>query len=302
MRLFVGSFDEEEVNEIVEDLRKAGVRSDLRHALDIDIEEKYYIEGKISELKEKYKEREDVMEIINDVEDYFEKARQVMEEGIDVKQFEEKFLDEVLPERKEFEEIRKELKEAKKEKNLSKMYKELVEKFGKEKTEDFFDQFMYELKFMSMIHSLLEKNGVKYKEGKMYGKIADDPYIKVYVGEHAEDLPYEMRIYVFKNVDVYVNLLDVLYETERIEKLVKKKNEYMPLLIAATIVGRIMDEIENKMELEELIEKTGYFKFDGDEIFLTEDAINEIIKTLEKGEIIRIKKGRVILKERKKRG
>ena len=295
MRLFVGSFDEEEVNEIVEDLRKAGVRSDLRHALDIAIEEKHYIEGKMSELKEKYKEKKNVIEILNEVENYLEKARQVIEEGIDAKEFEEKFLNEVMPERKDFEDIRKEIVKGTK-------YEEIVEKFGKEKTEEYLDHFMYELKFMSMIHSLLEKNGVEYKDGKMYGKISEDPYIKVYVEGETEDLPHEMKIYITKNVDVYANLLDVLYEVDRVEKLVKEKNEYMPLLIISTIIAKIIDGIKNKMDLKELINASRYFKQNGDEIFLTEDAINEIIKTLEKGEIIRIKKGRVILKEKKKRG
>jgi len=295
MRLFVGSFDEEEVNEIVEDLRKAGVRSDLRHALDIAIEEKHYIEGKMSELKEKYKEKKNVIEILNEVENYLEKARQVIEEGIDAKEFEEKFLNEVMPERKDFEDIRKEIVKGTK-------YEEIVEKFGKEKTEEYLDHFMYELKFMSMIHSLLEKNGVEYKDGKMYGKISEDPYIKVYVEGETEDLPHEMKIYITKNVDVYANLLDVLYEVDRVEKLVKEKNEYMPLLILSTIIAKIIDGIKNKMDLKELINASRYFKQNGDEIFLTEDAINEIIKTLEKGEIIRIKKGRVILKEKKKRG
>ncbi len=296
MRLFVGSFEEDEVNEVVEDLRKAGVRSDLRHALNIDIEEKYYIEGKISELKEKYKEKKNVIEIINEVENYLEKARQMIEEGIDEKEFEEKFLNEVMPERKDFEDIRKEMRKG------AIKYEEIIEKFGKEKTKEYLDQFMYEIKFMSMIHSLLEKNGIEYREGKMYGKIADDPYIKVYVEGETNELPHEMKIYITKNVDVYANLLDVLYEVDRVEKLAKEKNEYMPLLVVSTIVAKIMDGIKNKMDLEELINASKYFKQNGDEIFLTEDAVNEIIKTLEKGEIIRIKKGKVILKERRKRG
>ena len=108
---------------------------------------------------------EPVIEILNEVENYLEKARQVIEEGIDAKEFEEKFLNEVMPERKDFEDIRKEIVKGTK-------YEEIVEKFGKEKTEEYLDHFMYELKFMSMIHSLLEKNGVEYKDGKMYGKIS----------------------------------------------------------------------------------------------------------------------------------
>ena len=299
MRLFVGSFDEEEVNEVVEDLRKAGVRSELRHALDIDFIEKYYLEGKISELKEKYKERKRVMKVIEGIEDYFEKARQIMKDGIETKEFEENFLNLVIPERKEFEEMKKEME---KEKDLDKAYSELLKKFGEEKTDEFIDEIMYEFKLTSFFHSLLEKNGIEYKEGKMYGKIAEDPYVKIYLeGDAPKDLPHEMKVFILKNVDLYANLIDVIYETKRIEKLAEEKKEYTPLLFAATIVAKIMGKIQNKMEVEELIQESMHFKENGDEIILSEDAVKEIIKMLEKAEIIRVKKGKVILKERKKR-
>ncbi|KAA0004224.1 MAG: hypothetical protein FE044_00485 [Thermoplasmata archaeon] len=299
MRLYIGSFDEDEVNEVVEDLRKAGVRSELRHALNIEISEKYYLEGKISELKEKYKERKRVMKVIEGIEDYFEKARQIMKDGIETKEFEEKFLDSIIPERKEFEEMKKEME---KEKDLDKAYSELLKKFGEEKTDEFIDEIMYEFKLTSFFHSLLEKNGIEYKEGKMYGKIAEDPYVKIYLeGDAPKDLPHEMKVFIHKNVDLYANLIDVIYETKRIEKLAEEKKEYTPLLFAATIVAKIMDKIQNKMEVEELIQKSMHFKENGDEIILSEDAVKEIIKMLEKAEIIRVKKGKVILKERKKR-
>ncbi len=300
MRLYLGSFDEDEVNEVVEDLRKAGVRSELRHALDIEMEKKYYIEGKISELKEKYKERKEVMKIIEEMENHFEKARQIMKDGIETKEFEENFLNLIMPERKEFEEMKKEME---KEEDMDKVYDELSKKFGKEKTNEFLDEIMHEFKFMSFFHSLLEKNGIEYREGKMYGEIAEDPYIKTYLeGDVPKDLPHEMKVFIYKNVDVYANLIDVIYETERIEKLAEEKKEYTPLLFAATIVAKIMDKIQNKMEVEELIEKSTHFKENGDEIILSKDAVKEIIKMLEKAEVIRVKKGKIILKEKRKRG
>ena len=56
MRIYVGSFDDEEAEKITEDLRKAGIKTELRHALNIDMKDSYYIKGKINELKEKYAE------------------------------------------------------------------------------------------------------------------------------------------------------------------------------------------------------------------------------------------------------
>ena len=296
MRLYIGSFDENEANQIVEDLRRANIRSELRHSLKIDVQHRYYIEGKISELKEKYKEGK-IAKIVKDIENYFEKAREIIEDGIEIKKFEESFLNAVFPERKKFEEIRKEFNiESMGEEEINKM----IEKYGKEKVDDFFDEELYEIKFMPWIHSLLKENGIEYKDGKMYGKVNDDPHVKVYV-EGEKNIPFETKVYVDKSVDVYANLIDAIYP-DKIKEIAKERPVYIPLLFASLTIAKIMNGIENKMELEELIKKSKYFKEDGDEIFLADDAINEIIKTLEKGEVIRVKKGKVILKEKKKRG
>jgi len=293
MRVYVGTFGEKEANEVVEDLRKSGIRSELRHSLKIDIKQKYYVEGNLNELKEKYKEGK-IGKVIKNIENYFEKARELIKDGIDTKEFEEAFLNSVLPERKEFEEIRKDFKENMDEKGIE----GLIKKYGKEKVNDFFDEEMYEIKFMPFIHSLLKENGIEYKDGKMYGKVAENPHVKVYVDGEIS-LPYETKVYISKYVDVYANLMDIIYETDRLEKIVKEKPLYLPLLFASITIAKIMNEMENKMELEQLIKKAKYFKQNGDEIYLTDEAINEIIKTLEKGEIIRVKKGKIVLKERR---
>ena len=300
MRLYFGTFDEKEANEITEQLRKAGIRTELRHSIDIDMRGYYYLEGKLDELKEKYKD--EAKEAIEEFEKYFEKAKEVLRDGIDVKQFEEKFLDLVMPEREKYKEMKERIKEIER----NKIYDELVKEFGIEKVEEFIYQLIEEMEFMNFFHSLLEKNGIKYENDKMYGEIPLNPYVKIYFDiskREAEKigLKYEFDALIDKKVDLYVNLIDIIYETSRLEKLVNEKPGFIPLLFASDVVAMIVDKIKGKIDLDELLEKVRYFKKNGDEIRLTKDAINEILKTLEKAEIIKIKKGKVMLKEEKKR-
>ena len=56
MRVYIGTFGEGEAEVVAEDLRKAGIRTELKHSLNIEGEGSYSVQGKISELKEKYKE------------------------------------------------------------------------------------------------------------------------------------------------------------------------------------------------------------------------------------------------------
>ncbi len=297
MRVYIGTFNEERADAVAEDLRKTGIRTELRHSLDVDIKSYYFLQGKLSELKEKYKEGK-IAETIKEVSEHIEKAKSVLKDGIEVKEFEEKFLDLVMPERKKYEELKNLLKEKfdKKEK-----FDEIVKEIGIEKIDEFFQHFLDEAQFMGYFHSLLEKNGIKYENEKMYGSLPADPFVKFYIdvsSREAEELglEYEFEAFINKNVDVYANLVDVLYETKKIEKLCERKPEFADLLFMADIMASIVDKIKGKMDIDELIEEIGTIKEEEGEIHLTKEAINEILKALEKAEVIKIKKGKVMRK------
>ncbi|RLF47672.1 MAG: hypothetical protein DRN29_01900 [Thermoplasmata archaeon] len=309
MRVYIGTFGEGEAEVVAEDLRKAGIRTELKHSLNIEGEGSYSVQGKISELKEKYKE-DRIAEEIKKMEEYMKKAREVMEDGMDKKDFEEKFLDLVMPERKEYAELRKTINERIKNADIvesGKIYDEIAKEIGKEKLEKYLNQFFREMEFMAYFHFLLEKNGIRYKDGKMYGEVSEDPFIKIYIhgvsDEEADklDLRYELKALVDKRVDVYANLIDIVYETGRLEKLIKEKPEYSKLLFMADIVTMTLSKVEGKMDLNEYIDSIKILKQNGNEISLTRPAINEILKTLEKAELIKVKKGKIMPKEKKKR-
>ena len=92
------------------------------------------------------------------------KAREVMEDGMDKKDFEEKFLDLVMPERKEYAELRKTINERIKNADIvesGKIYDEIAKEIGKEKLEKYLNQFFREMEFIAYFHFLLEKNGIR---------------------------------------------------------------------------------------------------------------------------------------------
>jgi len=304
MRVYVGTFDEEKAEQVAEDLRKAGIKVELRHAIDLNTEGSYYIEGKLSELKKKFGDK---FKEIEEVEKHFAKAREFFHEGIKTKEFEEKFLNAVMPERKKFEEIRKFLREKakglKSVQDAAKVFDEVAEKFGRENTEEYMLQFIDEMHYMNFFHSLLERNGIEYKGDVMKGQIADDPFVKVYVEakdeEADEEVRYEYRVFVRKSVDVYASMIDLLFEAKRLEEIVNnKKGRYAHLLFAADLMARFLDRIEGKRDLDAFMDEMEEIKEENGTIFVSRAAMNEILEALEKAELIKIKKGKIVRRQR----
>ena len=301
MRLYIGSYDEDKVDTVIQDLRKAGIKSELKPSLDAELQAFYFIEGKLGELKDKYKD-DIISKKLKDIETKFDVARSIMKDGINVRDFEEIFLDKVLPERKKYEEIKKRLKEgSNKEKSDDKISED---EFDEKELNNFIDYFYEELELMSDFHSMLEMNGIRYDdEDKMYGKIDENPYIKMYIdvdGGQAEELELkkEFETLVGKNIDVYANLIDVIYEIEKVEELCKNKPEYSKLLFMIDIVSEIIRKIEGKIDIDKLTDEIKMIEDKNIKIYLTPSAIKEILKTMEKAEIIKIKNGKVMLRKK----
>ena len=110
MRVYAGTFDEELAERVAGDLKKAGVRTELRRALEIDVDGAYYMEGALSTLKEQYASTE-LHDVVLEWETNLEHARSVMKDGITENEFEEGVLDLVMPERARTKEFRKMLEE-----------------------------------------------------------------------------------------------------------------------------------------------------------------------------------------------
>jgi len=289
MRVYIGTFGENEANEIADELRKAGIRSELRHSLDATFYGTRYLEGKLKELKEKYKDDEKASDIIGEIEEYWNALQEIYRDGISVEEFENKIFDKILPESKEYEDIKKEMEK-------TKSVDELIKKFGEERVKNFADYLEKEMNAHAIIIFLLSSNGIKQENSILTGELPHDAYIKMEIKEEIESLPEKRRIVVEKNVDVYANIIDVIYKFEKIEKLIKEKEEFAPLLFIMDAIMHVMDLIENKMDVDKLKKKAKFIEDKEGYIIMEDDAIDEVLKTLEKAEIIRIKKGKIIMK------
>ena len=303
MRVYIGTFDEEDVEDVLKDMRGAKIKTELRPFLDVHLEGRYFMEGRLSELKEKYGDSE-LKEVVAKWEEYIKKAKEVMKDGIEEKEFEENFLDMVFSEeeRRVKKKIDNILKEGEDVETRMKLLNDAIKEMGKEKMDEFVNQFMRELQLMNGVHEILSLNGIKYENEKMYGEIPEDPMLRINVeiGEKMAEklnLEFTFDVYVDKGVSIYGNLMDIIYENKRLKELADEMPEYIELVILSDIMGMMMEKIEGKMDVERFIEEVREMEEDGHHIRLTHAAIEEIIKTLEKMEFIKIKKGKIWLKK-----
>jgi len=308
MRVYIGSFSDDEAQELLKSLGKIGIKAELRPALYVDTSERYYIKGKMDELKEKYAGTI-LEEVLKKWDNYIKSARSIMEEGMKVKDFEEKFLDTVMPERKEIpsanelieENLDMDKFEKADEKTKAELILDAIEKANKDKFGKAMEQFAKEFDLIVAIHGILELNEIRYDENdKMHGSLPENPMLKIYVdSDDAEelDLEVEFHVRIEKNVDVYANYIDALFELKKLGELTDEKPEIFDLLIMADIAGMIVDKIEGKIDLEEFIDGIKSLEKNGDKIRITMEAIDEILKSLEKAEIIKIKKGKIFMRK-----
>lgn len=304
MRLYIGSFDENEAENVVSDLRKAGIKSELKPSLDTYLDVYYFVEGRLSELKDKYK-RGMIAEILKEMESNLETAKSIIKDGIEIRDFEEEFLDRVMPERKKYAKMKDNIKNIFDEKSVEALLEEFNEKIDEKEFYNFIDHLYNEMNLITSIHSTLERNGIRYETEKMYGKIDENPYVKIYIdtdesGAEEFDLQEEFETLVDKNVDVYANLMDIIYEIEKVEKLCVEKPQYSKLLFMANLVGRILKKIRGKngkMDVDQLIDEIKEMQEENGETRLTTAAINEVLKTMKKAEMIKIKNRTIALRK-----
>lgn len=308
MKVYIGTFAEEELDEMIKDIRRNGIRTEIKPNLSVDIEPIYYIDGKISELKEKYKETE--LEYVMDKwENYVNVVKSVTEDGMEIKEFERKILDSLFPERKEIPDLREIIKEKMEEikkteelKEIHKIVKDALKKMNRESVEKAIEQFEKEMKTFSDIMHFLKINGISLDDEKLHGKIPENPLLKIEIDASPEevkelDLKYKLIIRVEKVVDLYVDFMDFIYETKEMEELIKKYPRLVKAVVVSDIAGMFVEKIEGKVDIKDFIEKNKFIKDEENEIMLTEDTIKEIISSLEREEIIKVKKDKIWLRK-----
>jgi DNA-binding Lrp family transcriptional regulator len=278
-----------------------GIKAEIKPSLDVSVDWYYYARGKFSELKERYS---DFKEVINEWEKYLEAIKSVLVDGMELKEFEEKVLDLILgkKETSSFDElIERYTGEDMDIKTKAKLLADALAEMPKEEVEKTLTRFRKELNIISVIRRILDLNGISYDDGKIHGVLSDDPELIIYMDvdeETAEKLKLksEFIVSVEKQNQLYVSLTDALYEIERLRDACKEHTELFELFIVVEAITTMLDKLEGKRDVEEFIREVSTITKEGAEITLSRDAIDVILKTLEKSEIIRLKKGKIFLR------
>jgi len=304
MKVYVGTFeDEKEAQEVVKELSRIGVRTEVKPLLDVEMEVSSYIEGRLSDLKEKCKGTS-LEGVMKKWEKFFSIARDKMKEGIDMGEFNRSVLDEIMPERKLVpspedligKEKLESIKEVTDEEKI-KLAKDIFAKMDRDIIERFTKQAEIDMYIINDLHEMLEMNGIEYRDGKMYGKIPSDPRLRIYLSPEEDEEKLETKeeyeIYMERKFDVYTNLVDVYLEAKKVSRLCTEKPYLAKLLIVADVIGEILGKIRGKTDLEKFVESVKTVERENESIFLTDDAIHDILKTLEKEKMVKIKKGMI---------
>ena len=258
MWLKVGSYPERELAmEIASKLRNAGARVEIKEFVDWEIDEKYILHTRLDELED-----HDAREW----KKYIEVLRDLVNKGMDVENFEREFLKKTHP--AEF---------------------ELTEKLAQNSITD--DEFIdaveaaLRLSFvMSSIYSFLKLNGVEV-EDRVYGELPENPEIVIEVDDEVEG---SKKVYYLEFVptwDVSVDIMSVIQNEIEIEGM-----EGMAIDAASRVLLNLLIGVEETGNVESLEDyAVGVLETEEGEVYVdAEDALETMLKSLEKSGIVRI--------------
>lgn len=299
MDIWLGDFDELDAKELSKILERSGIRSEVRPTLEVDLDWYYYAEGKFSDLKRKYTEFKEVFE---EWDGYIDAIRKNLVEGIDLRDFEEKVLDSVFPERGKVPSINEliEKKDGEARENVFDRAEaaKILEKFSEEEREQIIERFKKELEISILIRNILRLNGISFENGKIKGKLPADPLLRVYMDiddDLAEKLKLdsEFTISVEKANHIYVNLIDAIKKIDVLRKLCEERSELFELLLTANSILKMLEKINKGKKVEELIAETSSIKLESMEVNLSKEAIEYVLEELKKEGLIKIKRGKI---------
>lgn len=267
----------DEAAEIISALRKSGVKWEIKRCVSWEFEDRYFLKGKLSELK-KYGYRE-VEEWIS----YIEVLERILKEANSFDELEERFFSEIDP-------------------DGYKLMKKLSQNLELS-DDEFFEAAESALKcamLASSLRSFLKLNGI-VDNGKIVGTMPDDPELVIELESEAEGAERMYALFIDKRWDIYVDCMSLL--EAKLDNLINME-EYIILDSVARLIASILAKIaEEKMcnvdELRDyssgLIEGES-INLDGDLLIECGEVFDEILKALEKNGWIKVRGKTVVWK------
>ncbi|AGK60475.1 hypothetical protein Asulf_00448 [Archaeoglobus sulfaticallidus PM70-1] len=286
MKVKIGSFSKHDGNEIAEELKKMGLNVEVKRYIEVTYEELTFLEGNLSKLKEMN------LPEVSKWEEYINAAKEIIEQGIEegmmIKEFKDKFMERFLPEGgKDISEI-------------IKLKIEAGESVDEEEIKKALDFSIKKALLSYPIEKILELVEVQNDEDKIEKRIPDDPYLSIPVMDFEGDLPEGVEVssrieaMVDEMVDIYTNVADILNLDERVEEL--DMDTATSLMAMYSLLVRVLEEAKEKKSIEKFISENMEMEVEDMHILVTKEAFAEILRDLEKAKLLKIKKGKVILR------
>lgn len=143
---------------------------------------------------------------------------------------------------------------------------------------------------------------VKEDENGVLNQLPDDPEISLTLSvddiDEAEKVGVDVRleIAVSKICDIYAGVMDGIYEKENLEDLCDDLDGANDLLAMTDIISSIYDYVEERgeVELDGFKEEFSSFAIgDKADVNLESGTPEDILKTLEKEKLVKVKRGKV---------
>jgi hypothetical protein len=280
----LGEYDEDEARDIVDRLKDAGMKVDIRTFTTSYLELFHYLEGRMSVMKGEMEEK-----TFQRYERYINALRKVLAAGATPEDFRERLHLEIDPQvnekRKQFCEIM--------EGDLSEKELEARRKNSAGLMGNLLDVSNAE----SFVDTVLDRNDIKIGED-LGGKL-DDPILRVFDDEEDEDgeeseLARATTVFTVEPMtQIFVDEFSALLAGELDEEFRDDyKKEYMRLVFLGKLISELQEPSSGKMDMEAFRERCE-FKMENNKGDLLEIdgsvAAEELARSLEKNGIIKVK-------------
>jgi hypothetical protein len=311
LKIFLGNFNEQEVEEIAKDLSKINVGFEVKNFVNCEGSSAYFLKGSLNELKEKYKNTE-LMPLISEWENYLNIAREIMKTENRVREFEEAFLNKIFPNRSTVIEKVSNLMKDKVAVEDNKIdfleFDEILDEKLEENPEILEPLLEIaktdEFSLIINLHKILEMNGIKYENiggtEIMVGELPQDPKVNIEI-DWLQAKKYKINKNVFISIEelysLYVELIDCIYASKEISEIAVKHPvlyEIIPVLEVCNNLFHLIESGEN--DLEKIINSLkNLIKEEKDTIFIKsyENFLRDMIEYLDKNKIIKVKGNKV---------
>jgi len=262
--------DREMAMDLASKLRNSGARVEIREVVEWDLEERYFLKGKLSELEE-YEEAQEW-------KNYSDIIRKILKGKMEVSEFEREFLKRAYPEN--YEKIRK-----------------LQNEISDEEFLDAMEAGLRMTLLMSSVYSFLKANGIYVGEDYIEGELPEDPTVIIELEEEVEGCEKGYFLQLTPAWDVNVDVLSILTKNIRVDGI-----DGVVIDAAARIVMNIISGIGETSDIEDLKNyASGVIEdaqnLEGELYVDAEEVYETILKGLEKAGIVRISGRKVKLRK-----